>query len=191
MAALQSSESQGSGGGKKEAEASDPHEDLDAEGFPQEPGGRGFGPWIQAALEFSRIHKAELGRRLTERLGRSIDRSAVTKMTKGDRSLMADELLAIAELTGYAPPGLPSPPPRSGDARARAGLDYEMLAELLAASFELAQRHPLDGRMRKNLALALLEAARTPEDRAGPQEAQDVSTRLAAALVRVVALQQP
>lgn len=54
---------------------------------------------------------AELARQLTERLGTSIDRAAVQKMmmtaptgkTK-PRQVKAAELMAIADITGYAPP---------------------------------------------------------------------------------------
>ncbi len=51
--------------------------------------------------------QAELGRWLTERLGRSIDRAAVNKMLKTDgtaRKIAADEMMAIAEITKFPPP---------------------------------------------------------------------------------------
>ena len=74
-----------------------------------------FAPWVKAALEHADMSGAELARHLTERLGRSIDRAAVQKMqmTEGTgktkpRSVAADEMIAIAEITGY-------PMPRTGE----------------------------------------------------------------------------
>ncbi|WP_454919247.1 S24 family peptidase [Xanthobacter sediminis] len=56
---------------------------------------------------------AELARRLTAKLGRSIDRAAVQKMqmtvaTKRTkpRAVKADEMMAIAEITGYPAPDI-------------------------------------------------------------------------------------
>lgn len=67
--------------------------------------------WLRGALESADISGAELARRLTRRLGRSIDRAAVNKMmmtratarTK-PRDISAEEMMAIAEITGVAPP---------------------------------------------------------------------------------------
>ncbi len=73
----------------------------------------GFGmlaDWLRKALEHSGISQAELSRQLTERLGRSIDRAAVNKMLIGDdkgkkgRKIAGDEMIAIAEITGYPAP---------------------------------------------------------------------------------------
>lgn len=60
--------------------------------------------WLQSALEASGVSQADLSRALTERLGRSIDRAAVNKMTKGGRAIHGDELIAIEEITGYEAP---------------------------------------------------------------------------------------
>lgn len=75
---------------------------------------RDLSKWLVSALRHAAgLSQAELARKLTEKLGRSIDRAAVNKMAKpGGRGIAADELLAIAEITGY-----PAPSPRS---RARA-----------------------------------------------------------------------
>lgn len=67
--------------------------------------------WLRGALESANMSGAELARRLTRRLGRSIDRAAVNKMmmthatgrTK-PRAISAEEMMAIAEITGVAPP---------------------------------------------------------------------------------------
>lgn len=60
--------------------------------------------WLEAALESAQITQAELARRLTEELGRSIDRAAVNKMVAGKRAIAADELLAIQRITGETAP---------------------------------------------------------------------------------------
>lgn len=76
---------------------------------------RDLSKWLVAALKHAdNLSQAELARKLTEKLGRSIDRAAVNKMAKpGGRGIAADELLAISEITEY-----PAPSPR-GRARAK------------------------------------------------------------------------
>ncbi len=82
---------------------------------------RDLSKWLILALKHAGdLPQAELARRLTERLGRSIDRAAVNKMTKpGGRGIAADELLAIAEITGY-----PAPTPRRTRAATSHALGY-------------------------------------------------------------------
>lgn len=70
--------------------------------------------WVQEALKHANMSGAELARRLSERLGRSIDRAAVSKMQLTEatprtkpRAVSADEMMAISEITGYPPPILP------------------------------------------------------------------------------------
>lgn len=65
--------------------------------------------WIKTALKASGVSQAEASRQLTQRLGRSIDRAAVNKMTKGKREIAGDELLALGKITGIAPPVEDSP----------------------------------------------------------------------------------
>jgi len=67
--------------------------------------------WVREALQSANMSGAELARQLTRRLGRSIDRAAVNKMMKTTasertkpRSISADEMMAISEITGYPPP---------------------------------------------------------------------------------------
>ncbi|WP_229447213.1 LexA family transcriptional regulator [Nitratireductor sp. B36] len=60
--------------------------------------------WLQEALEASGVSQSELSRRLTEMLGRSIDRAAVNKMVKGARAIAGDELIAIQTITGMEAP---------------------------------------------------------------------------------------
>lgn len=67
--------------------------------------------WVREALKHGNIGQAELARRLSGHLKRSIDRAAVQKMTivretetKKRRRVAADEMLAISEITGLVLP---------------------------------------------------------------------------------------
>lgn len=64
-----------------------------------------LGKWLHAALAASDTSQSALSRELTERLGRSIDRAAVNKMTKGTREISAAELIEILAITGATLPG--------------------------------------------------------------------------------------
>lgn len=68
--------------------------------------------WLRGLLTKTGTAQAVLGRALTEKLGRNIDRAAVNKMTKGVRKIAADELLAIAEFFG-----VPVPHPQTAPAQ--------------------------------------------------------------------------
>jgi SOS-response transcriptional repressor LexA len=56
--------------------------------------------WVQRALEKSGLSQAALARAMSEQIGRSIDRAAVNKITKGTRMLSYDEIVAIVRITG-------------------------------------------------------------------------------------------
>jgi len=66
--------------------------------------GQSYGPrmklsgWLQIRLQESGMAQAELARRLTERLGRPVDRSVVNKMALGRRDIAADELYALIQI---------------------------------------------------------------------------------------------
>ncbi|TPM89881.1 helix-turn-helix transcriptional regulator [Mesorhizobium sp. B2-1-3A] len=60
--------------------------------------------WLRDALQTKGISQADMARILTERLGRSIDRAAMNKMTVGKRAIFADELLEIQRVTGIQAP---------------------------------------------------------------------------------------
>lgn len=64
--------------------------------------------WLRSALTNSGLSQSEVAKRLTHKLGRQIDRSAVNKMSKGKRAIAGDELLAISEITE-------TPAPQPGD----------------------------------------------------------------------------
>lgn len=70
-------------------------------------GGYGAGmlsKWLSDNLSAARVSQSDLARRLTERLGRSVDRAAVNKMTTGARKISADELIAITDILGVNRP---------------------------------------------------------------------------------------
>lgn len=60
--------------------------------------------WLRNALTSSGLNQTELAKRLTLKLGRQIDRSAVNKMANGKRAIAGDEMLAIAEITSVRAP---------------------------------------------------------------------------------------
>lgn len=60
--------------------------------------------WFRDALASREMKQAEMSRRLTAELKRSIDRAAVQKITTGVRNLSADEMVATSKITGYPMP---------------------------------------------------------------------------------------
>jgi SOS-response transcriptional repressor LexA len=66
---------------------------------------RSLNQWVASAVKIAG-GQAELARRITKELRRNVDRAAVNKMIAGDRSVAADELLAIEATTGLS---IPSP----------------------------------------------------------------------------------
>ncbi len=60
--------------------------------------------WLQKALAASGKSQSDVSRMLTDSLGRSVDRAAVNKMTKGTRKIAADELIAIARFLNAPAP---------------------------------------------------------------------------------------
>lgn len=60
--------------------------------------------WLREALDLSKISQAKLGRLLSEKLNRSIDRAAVNKMLAGTRAISADEMIEIERITGLQAP---------------------------------------------------------------------------------------
>ena len=84
--------------------------------------------WLSQALAEKKLSQAALARKLTERLGRSIDRAAVNKMVAGKREIAGDEMLAIADITGASiPASAPATVPVVG--RVGAGAEAHFYAE--------------------------------------------------------------
>jgi hypothetical protein len=61
--------------------------------------------WLKKSLKKRKISQADLGRMLTQRLGRSIDHAAANKMANGLRAIAADELIEIENILGESAPG--------------------------------------------------------------------------------------
>ena len=72
------------------------------------PKGSFFAGWISKALKKSHLSQADLARQMTLMCERSINRVAINELVNGPRRLLADEMLAIAEITGQPLPRLPS-----------------------------------------------------------------------------------
>lgn len=56
--------------------------------------------WAKEAIDASGLSQAEISRRMTEALGRSLDRAAINKVFKGKRKLSADEMVELARIAG-------------------------------------------------------------------------------------------
>ncbi|APZ51250.1 S24 family peptidase [Salipiger abyssi] len=67
--------------------------------------------WLIQALDFSGMSQSALAERLDAVVPKKVDRSTVNKMALGKRAISAEELLRIAEITGFDVPGeIPSTP---------------------------------------------------------------------------------
>lgn len=60
--------------------------------------------WVEDAAKHAGLKYAALGRLLNERLQKNFDRSMPSKMAGDKRQVTAEEMIAIAEVTGYALP---------------------------------------------------------------------------------------
>lgn len=67
--------------------------------------------WVNAALSASGLNQAALSDALNTRVSKKIDRSIINKMTLGKRSISAEEMLAISDITGYPLPSRIQPTP--------------------------------------------------------------------------------
>jgi hypothetical protein len=105
--------------------------------------------WLIAALEKEpKMTQAALARELTVMLNRSIDRAAVNKMTKGERGVSADEMLAIMKLRNADPPK-----PLEDYIRAK-------IAERVRAAISEARKHMVpEDDVRNALMLVLADTA--------------------------------
>lgn len=60
--------------------------------------------WVKAALKKAKLTQAALAHELSHKLNRKIHKQTVQNMTQGKRRIQVDELIAIAEITGYQLP---------------------------------------------------------------------------------------
>src|SRR5262245_12398360 len=68
-----------------------------------------FAEWARAALDHADMKQVEASRRLSELLQRQIDKAAINKMllpagNRFHRRIAVDELLGLAQITGYPIP---------------------------------------------------------------------------------------
>jgi phage repressor protein C with HTH and peptisase S24 domain len=61
--------------------------------------------WLLQALEHSGLSQSALAERLDAVVQKKVDRSTINKMVLGKRSISAEELLRISEITGFDVPG--------------------------------------------------------------------------------------
>lgn len=61
--------------------------------------------WLSQALEYSGLSQSALADRLDAVVQKKVDRSTINKMALGKRAISAEELLHIAEITGFEVPG--------------------------------------------------------------------------------------
>jgi hypothetical protein len=61
--------------------------------------------WVDKALAHANMKQSDLSRALVQSGLTSVDRAAVSKVIKGQRSLKAVEMLQISRITGYLAPG--------------------------------------------------------------------------------------
>jgi transcriptional regulator with XRE-family HTH domain len=135
--------------------------------------------WIAKALKNSGLSQAELSRRLQDRGLRTVDKSAVNKLMKGERRLAADEMLAISAITGYSIPGvLPAQQPAlaatsdgaRGSEKVESARSHDrpiaenQLRRLMARVFETTRPQGMTPVSADNLAAAILLVCRRPPD---------------------------
>jgi transcriptional regulator with XRE-family HTH domain len=136
-----------------------------------------FSDWVARAIAHGKMTQAELARRLTARLGRQVDSAAVNKIVKGTRALAADELLAIAELTGH--PVLISLEGDEMPDHPKEGFNEDYLVRLLSVALEW---RGLPADKARNLSAALVGAARTHPDRQDTELSEDQARQIVSAL---------
>lgn len=146
-----------------------------------------FAKWAADAVDFVGISQAELGRRLTARLKRGIDAAAVNKIIGGTRALAADEMLAIAEITGY-PVLISLEGEQLEKATNHPQFNEAYLIKLFAFALEW-RGVSLDAA--RNLSAAFLSAARKHPGREGIDLNDDQIKEVAQALADALGLPRP
>lgn len=136
--------------------------------------------WVGDAVNFMpEKNQAELARRLTARLRRGIGAAAVNKMISGERAVAADEMLAIAEITGYPLLiNLEGALLDTGD-RTKPGFNEGHLVKLFSYALEWKG---VPEELARNMSAALLGAARKHPDRQDSELTDDQLRRVVAAL---------
>jgi len=160
----------------------------------QENGHDKLAQWVTEALASADITQAELSRQLSNRLGRSVDRAAVNKLTKGQRELSAGEMLAISEITGYPLPVSQSfvgQQSRSGTRSSSVLEDrasVSALVDVISATLE-TKTGPFTPSVASDVASALVDAALSL-DLQEPEHARSVRRSTAIALTHTFVRRQ-
>lgn len=142
--------------------------------------------WVSKAIKHADISQAELSRRLHDCGLRTVDKSAVNKLVKGERRLTADEMLAISAITKYPIPGVQPPPQPMREmapeepAAKMAEKPYSIgqaiaegwLRRLMAKVFELPRPQGMTPVLADNLAAAILLVCRRPPDQQDSEPAE-------------------
>lgn len=115
-----------------------------------------------------RISESEISRRLCEKTGRKEDNSLIYKIKNG-RGLSAEDMLALAEITGFPLPPVLIPGTETQP------LPDEVVLSLLAGALEGAGSTPVHA---ETVAAAMLELAREqPDPRSADSALQQVRSR--------------
>jgi hypothetical protein len=159
--------------------------------------------WVCKAIEYADISQAELSRRLHDYGLHTVDKSAVSKLLKGERRLTAYEMLAISAITKYPMPGAQPPPPQlMGEAAPKeSGEKVELsrpagqriaaghLRRLVAKVFELMRPKAMTPVLADNLAAAILLVCHRPPDPPGDEPGEDQLLAQARALITLFFLE--
>jgi hypothetical protein len=147
-----------------------------------------FADWVKAAVRTCDLPQREVASLLTARLRRKIDTAAVNKMMSGKRAVAADEMLALAEITGY--PLLISLEGKLLDPNEkRVSLNEAYLVKLI--SYALQWQRKMTREQAYNLGAALVGAARTHPGQQDIDLTDDQLERVALALAAALGSQAP
>jgi transcriptional regulator with XRE-family HTH domain len=138
-----------------------------------------LGEWVLRAIKQADISQAELSRRLADFGLRTVDKSAVNKIVKGERKLTADQMLAIGAITKFPMPGvetIPQPmretPPKESvvekvELSRSTGhtVSETRLRRLLAKVFEMSRPQGMTSLLADNFAATILSVCRRRPDR--------------------------
>lgn len=147
--------------------------------------------WVRQALKHADMAQVDLSRQLQTRGLRTVDKSAVNKILKGERRLMADEMLAISAITKFPMPMVPGVLPSPQHARETPSdklmvgkgetsrptghiVAEDRLGRLMAKMFELLRPKGMTPVVANNLAATILSVCRRRADQREdePDEAQ-------------------
>jgi hypothetical protein len=153
--------------------------------------------WINQALKHGNVTQAELSRQLQARGLRTVDKSAVNKILKGQRGMTAEEMLAISAITKFPIPGeKPTTQPMREATIAEVAsekaeqshwsehvVSESRLRPLMATFFGLLRPQGMTPVLADNLAAAMLLVCRRPPDQQDSKADEDQILAQARALM--------